>query len=249
MIVADSQMDLPTPTGPMRVYVYAPHEPGRPPRRDLGLLLYSEIFQQTAPVRRLAVQLAGHGFVVMVPEVYHAFEPLGSVLGYDDAGKNRGNALKNELSLTAFDDDVRAGLKALGGHPGCNGRFGAVGICLGGHLAFRAALNPDVRATACYYGTDLHSGTLGKGGNSDTLARAGEIKGELMMVFGRQDPHVPSGDRRRKIYDAIDRAGVWFTWHEFNAAHAFLRDEGERYDPAAAHLCVSLAVDLFRRAL
>ena len=25
-----------------------------------------------------------------------------------------------------------------------------------------------------------------------------------------------------------------FTWHEFNAAHAFLRDEGERYDPAAA---------------
>jgi carboxymethylenebutenolidase len=69
-----------------------------------------------------------------------------------------------------------------------------------------------------------------------------------MMVFGRQDPHV-AGAGRRKIYDALDAAGVWFTWHEFNAAHAFLRDEGERYDPAAAHLCVSLAVDLFRRAL
>jgi carboxymethylenebutenolidase len=232
----------------MRVYIYAPAEPGRPPRRDPGLVLYSEIFQQTAPVRRLAVQFAGHGYVVLVPEVYHAFESAGTVLGYDDAGKNRGNALKTELSLAAFDDDVRAALAALTAHPHCNGRIGAVGICLGGHLSFRAALNPDVRAAACFYGTDLHSGTLGKGQSADTLARAVEIKGELMMVFGRQDPHVP-GDGRRKIYDALDRAGVWFTWHEFNAAHAFLRDEGERYDPSTAHLCMDLSVDLFRRAL
>jgi carboxymethylenebutenolidase len=247
MIVRESSQDLETPTGPMRTYVYAPTEAGRPARRDPGLILYSEIFQQTAPVRRLAVQFASLGYLVMVPEVYHAHEPPGTVLGYDNAGRDRGNALKQIFSLTDFDADVQVLLTALRTHPDCNGRLGAVGICLGGHLAFRAALHPDVRATACFYPTDLQGGPLGPGG-ADTLSRASDIKGELLLVFGRQDPHVP-GAGRRTIYDALDRAGVWFTWHEFNAAHAFLRDEGDRYDPAAARLGLDLAADLFRRCL
>jgi carboxymethylenebutenolidase len=211
-------------------------------------VLYSEIFQQTPPVRRLAIQLAGLGYLVTVPEVYHAHEPAGRVLGYDDAGKDRGNALKQVIPLADFDADANAVVAALRGHPGCTGRVGAVGICLGGHLAFRAALLADVRAAACFYPTDLHTGTLGAGGKADSLARAADIRGELLMVFGRQDPHVPA-EGRRKIYDALATAGVWFTWHEFNAAHAFLRDEGDRYDPAAARLSVGLAADLFRRAL
>ena len=248
MTVTDAALDVPTPTGPMRTYVYAPHEPGRPAAPRPGLVLYSEIFQQTPPVRRLAVQFASHGYVVAVPEVYHAHEPAGCVLGYDDAGKNRGNALKGIIPLADFDADARAAVDALKAHPGCTGRVGAVGICLGGHLAFRAALLPDVSAAACFYPTDLHTGTLGRGGGADSLARAAEISGELLMVFGRHDPHVPA-DARRRIYDALSAANVWFTWHEFNAAHAFLRDEGERYDPAAGRLAVGLAVDLFARAL
>src|SRR5262245_21129172 len=230
MIVRDSHLDVSTPTGPMRTYVYAPQSPGGQPRKDPGLVLYSEIFQQTAPVRRLAVQFAGLGYLVMVPEVYHCHEPPGTVLGYDDAGKTRGNDYKQTILMQVFDDDTDAVLTALRDHPACNGRLGAVGICLGGHLAFRAALRPTLGAAACFYPTDLHTGTLGKGGSANTLARAAEIQGELLLVFGRQDPHVPS-EGRRKIYDSLERAGVVFTWHEFNAAHAFLRDEGERYDP------------------
>ena len=248
MTVTDSAADVPTPTGPMRTYFYAPHEPGRAPAPRPGLVLYSEIFQQTPPVRRLALQFASLGYLVAVPEVYHAHEPAGCVLGYDDAGKNRGNALKGIIPMADFDADARAVVAALAGHPGCNGRVGAVGICLGGHLSFRAALLPEVRATACFYPTDLHTGTLGRGGGADSLARAKDITDELLMVFGRQDPHVP-GTGRRAIYDALDAAGVWFTWHEFNAAHAFLRDEGERYDPACARLAIGLAADLFRRTL
>src|SRR5260370_819611 len=83
MIVTDSAADVPTPTGPMRTYFYAPQEPGRPPRPRPGLVLYSEIFQQTPPVRRLAVTFASLGYLVAVPEVYHAHEPAGCVLGYD----------------------------------------------------------------------------------------------------------------------------------------------------------------------
>ena len=43
-------------------------------------MLYSEIFQVTAPIHRTAVQLAGHGYVVAVPEIYHEFEAPGVVL-------------------------------------------------------------------------------------------------------------------------------------------------------------------------
>ena len=43
--------------------------------------------------------------------------------------------------------------------------------------------------------------------------------------------------------------GLRFTWHEFNGAHAFIRDEGPRYDPALALTCYRLVIDLFQRKL
>lgn len=248
MLVRDRVADLATPTGPMRTYVYAGHDPHRPDKKRPGVVLYSEIFQQTQPIRRLAVRLAGRGFVVAVPEVYHEHEPAGTVLGYDDAGKDKGNRYKYATKLSSYDADARAALDALKAMPECDGRLGTMGVCLGGHLAFRAALNPDVGASACFYGTDLHSATLGEGQKDDTLARCGEIKGELLLVWGRQDPHVPF-EGRLAIAKALHAAGVCYTWHEFNAAHAFLRDEGDRYDPEAADLCVDLAARLFHRAL
>lgn len=63
----------------------------------------------------------------------------------------------------------------------CNGRIGATGMCLGGHLAYRCALDSRVSAAVCYFATDIHSKTLGAGGD-DSLDRTGEIEGELVMV-------------------------------------------------------------------
>jgi carboxymethylenebutenolidase len=248
MIVRDWVLDVETPTGTMRCYAYAAHDPLRPHATRAGLVLYSEIFQQTPPIRRLAVQFAGRGFVVLVPEVFHEHEPPGKVLGYDDSGKDRGNFLKYATRISTFDADAGAALSVLRALPDCNGRLGVVGVCLGGHLAFRAALRPEVLAAACFYPTDLHSATLGEGKRDDSLARCGEIRGELMLVWGRQDPHIPF-EGRLAVLRALETAGVRYTWHEFNAEHAFLRDEGPRHDPAAADLCFALATDLFHRAL
>ena len=54
---------------------------------------------------------------------------------------------------------------------------------------------------------------------------------------------------RARIHDALADAGLNFTWHEFNGQHAFLRDEGPRYDPELARLGYGLALDLFKRKL
>ena len=236
--------DLPTHTGAMRTYVFRPSAGGRYP----GLLLFSEIFQVTGPIRRTAAILAGHGFVVAVPEIYHEFEPAGTALAYDQAGADRGNALKTTKEIAAYDGDARAVLDFLKSRPDCTGKLGVVGICIGGHLAFRAAMNPDVLAAACFYATDIHKRSLGKGMRDNTLDRIPEIRGELLMIWGRQDPHVPR-EGRLIVHNALSDAGTLFTWHEFNGQHAFMRDEGLRYDPELALTCYRLVIDLFRRRL
>jgi carboxymethylenebutenolidase len=228
----------------MRMHLFRPAVDGRFP----GVLLFSEIFQVTAPIRRLAAMLAGNGYVVAVPEVYHEYEPAGTALAYDTAGTERGNALKITKPVAAFDADADVALATLAGHPACDGRLATFGVCLGGHLACRAALDPRVLATACFYPTDIHSGTLGAGRSDDTLARLSELRAEALFVWGRQDPHVPLAGRAA-IRARLEEVGATYEWHEFNAQHAFLRDEGPRYDPALFLQAIALTLGLFRRAL
>lgn len=243
MILQEEHTELTTPTGLMRTYVYRPVARGRYP----GLVLFSEIFQRTGPIKRTAAMLAGHGFVVAVPEIFHELEPAGTEIPYDQAGADKGNADKIGKPVAAYDDDARAALRWLAGSPHCTGKLGVVGICVGGHLAFRAAMNPEVLAGACFYATDIHKGSLGKGGD-DSLARTGEIRGEMLMIWGKQDPHIPP-EGRAKVYARMTEAGVRFTWHEVNGQHAFMRDEGPRYDPALALQCTRMVLDLFARKL
>jgi carboxymethylenebutenolidase len=245
MTIKDNEYsDILTPTGPMRTQLFRPATEGAYP----GVLLYSEIFQITGPIRRTAALIASQGYVVAVPEIYHEVETPGCVLAYDQAGADRGNANKVAKEISAYDSDARAALDFLAVYPACNGRLGVMGICIGGHLAFRAAMNPDVLSAACFYATDIHKGSLGKGMHDDSLARAGEIRGELLHIWGRQDPHVPF-EGRTLIRARLEEVGAEYTWHEINAAHAFLRDEGPRYDAALARQCYGLVFDLFGRRL
>lgn len=246
MILKDDLVqDIPTANGPMRTYFFHPAVEGA---KFPGITLYSEIFQMTGPIRRFATFLAGHGYLVAVPEVYHELEPAGTVLAYDQAGSDKGNYDKYAKQLSAYDDDARSLLKYMAAMPLCNGRLGVAGICLGGHLAFRAAMNAEVRAAVCFYATDIHSGTLGAGKKDDSLARAGEIKGELLHIWGRQDPHVPL-EGRRKILARLDEVGANYQWLEVNGAHAFMRDEGYRYDPELELQLKSVVLAVFHRKL
>jgi carboxymethylenebutenolidase len=245
MTIAEPEtVELKTPSGPMRTIVFRPEDAGRYP----GLVFFSEIFQITDPIRRAAAILAGHGFVVAAPEIYHEFEPPGAVLGYDQAGGERGNKLKTAKELGHFDADARAVLDHLSSRSDCTGKLGSIGICIGGHLSLRAAMNPQVKAGVCFYATDIHKRALGIGAHDDSLDRMKEIKGELLMIWGKQDPHIPR-EGRQIVYNALADANVNFTWHEFNGQHAFLRDQGPRYDPVLARICYGLAIDLFHRTL
>lgn len=237
-------VDLPTPTGAMRTYIHRPVATGSFP----VILLYSEIFQQTGPIERAAKIMAGHGFAVLVPEVFHELNPIGTVLAYDDAGRDKGNADKSAKDAQGYDSDNAAMIAWVKQQPWCNGKVGAMGFCIGGHLAFRAALQPEVEATACFYATDLHTDVIPNQPGKHSMERLADIKGELMMIWGKQDNHIPAAGRSA-VYEKLTAANLSFTWHEFNAQHAFMRDEGERYDPQLAMTGYQLALELFRRKL
>ena len=246
IIRSDETADIAVPgaDGVMRLHLFRPAVAGCFP----GVVFYSEIYQVTGPIRRLAAFLAGQGYLVAVPEVYHEYEAPGTVLKYDQPGTDRGNILKITKPVAAFDADSKATLAWLGAHDACNGKLATLGVCLGGHLAFRAALDPSVSAAACFYATDIHSGTLGAGKSDDSLARMDQLKAETLFVWGRQDPHTPFAGRQA-IRERLEEAGVRYEWHEVNAAHAFLRDEGPRYDPALFLQGVGWMLALFQRVL
>ncbi len=242
MLVTTDYVDIPAGGSPLRMFVAAPRDAGAYP----GILCYSDIFQLTPTMQRACTRLAGYGFVAAAPEIYHRIEPAGSPIAFDDAGRTRGLEDAGKTPVTHFDEDRRAALNYLAGHSHvAQGALGAMGFCIGGHLAFRAALEPDVKATVCYYGTGIHDGKLGSDRDAGSLARAAEIEGKLLMVWGTHDPHVPENGRA-VIDRKLREAKVDYAVKLYPCDHAFMRDEGPRYDPQATDQAFADMIALFR---
>ncbi|KAJ2996345.1 hypothetical protein HDV02_006609 [Globomyces sp. JEL0801] len=181
MLIKETFVDIQTQNGLMRLLLIIPVTNIKNPKFP-AILVFTEIYQITGPVKRFCARIASQGYIVACPESYHEFLPIGTVIPYDQIGTDLGNTLI-EKHLHSYDNDVTSILNYLSTHPNCTGQFGATGMCLGGHLAFRAAFDPRIKSTVCFFATDIHSETLGKGKRSDSLKRSAEIKGELLMIF------------------------------------------------------------------
>jgi len=257
MLITKDFRDVPTNNGrPIRIFVISPNVPGYPQARFPGVVVFSEIYQVTGPVERFAGQIASHGYVVACPSSFHEFEGPEAI-PYDVEGTDRGNKYKVEKEVAAYDEDATLTVDLLMTLPNCNGRIAilhlATGMCLGGHLAFRAAFDPRILSAVCFFATDIHGATLGKGGD-DSLARvrAGGLtgKGELVMIFGKQDTHVPRTGRDL-IRKTLEDANVPVSFLEVQAQHAFIRDESSkgRWDAALTRSLFSFMMEVFERTV
>lgn len=128
--------------------------------------------QVTGPVARFCRQIASQGFICAAPSSYHEFTGP-EALAYDGPGTDKGNEWKiakvcffpNSLlrwprkiakpyqKVSAYDEDATLSIDALLALTTCNGRVGATGMCLGGHLAYRCALDKRISAAVCYFAT------------------------------------------------------------------------------------------------
>jgi carboxymethylenebutenolidase len=213
--------------------------------RSAVVLAYSDIFQLTGPHRRVCERLAGYGFVVVTPEIFGRVLPAGRGLDFE---RDRQLALDTteRLQPADFDADRHAVLAWMRAQSFVDPeRLLACGWCIGGHLAFRAAQDAGIRATACFYATGLHSDTVGGAhGTAPTLAGAAKIAGPLLLVWGTRDPHIPK-EGRSKIHRTLDDLGVPFHVRLYDAEHTFMRDEGARYEPVAADRAFADMLELF----
>src|SRR5918912_3930890 len=106
MVIVHEHADVPVDGRAMRAYVAAPRAEGRYP----AIAFYSDIFQLTESTLRWCIRLAGYGFVVCAPEIYHRLEPAGTVLEFDDEGKSRGQHDAEQTPVDDFDADIGAAI-------------------------------------------------------------------------------------------------------------------------------------------
>ncbi|KAF8528141.1 dienelactone hydrolase [Hysterangium stoloniferum] len=249
MLISKSHHDITCKDGTVnRIYVISPVIPNYPHA--------NEIYQVTGPVERFAGQIASQGYVVACPSSFHEFEGPEAI-PYDTAGTDRGNSYKIAKEVAAYDEarlDATLSVDLLCSLSNCNGRIAATGMCLGGHLAFRAAFDRRILASVCFFATDIHSATLGKGKQDDTLIRvqSGDLngKGELVMIFGKQDTHVPR-QGRDLIRKTLEDQDIPCSFLEVQAQHAFIRDESSkgRWDAALTKSLFGFMMEVFERTV
>jgi carboxymethylenebutenolidase len=108
-------------------------------------------------------------------------------------------------------------------------------------------LVPDVKATVCFYPTGLHDGALARDADAGSLALAGRIRGQLLVVFGTEDPHTDAAGRD-VVAAGLAASGVRYRVSLYETAHAFMRDVGPRWDPQATDEAFAEALAVFRSA-
>ena len=70
----------------------------------------------------------------------------------------------------------------------------------------------------------------------------------MLLVWGENDPHIPAAGRAA-IEGALHAGGVRFEHRIYPAEHAFMRDEGPRFDPEATDAAFAASIQFLRAAL
>jgi carboxymethylenebutenolidase len=207
-----------TPDGELAAHVALPAAGHGP-----GIVLLHEIYGLNDYVRDSAQRLAELGYVVLAPDLYWRTQP-GLELNHDDAGTEAGMEAAQKLDGDAAVVDALAALAALRAMPAVTDRrAGVLGFCLGGTLAYRAAVAGDPDVAVVYYGS----------GVPDALDAADQITCPMIMHWGGADPFIA-----RERVDAVAAMAAGHDTIECHvhegAGHAFDNHRSPRFHVPAA---------------
>ena len=194
-----------------------------------ALVVLQEIFGVNPHVRSVVDRFAAKGYIAVAPALFDPAE-RNVELGYDDAGMQRGIALRAEVGTDRAVGIVGAAAKLLQdeGH-----KVGVVGYCWGGTLAFLANTRFGLPAVAYYGGRVV-----------DFLDEP--LRAPMLFHFGADDAGIPP-EAVARIREAFPQAPV----HVYpGAGHAFNRDiDPGHYHADAAALALRRTLDFFAAAL
>ena len=129
--------------------------------------------------------------------------------------------------------DARAAVAALRAQPGCTGKLGAMGFCIGGHMTYLTACETDVAAAASFYGGGI-AAPKGPGGKEAPIARTPKLRGKLLCLFGGKDAMIPQGqvDAIRKALEGAKKRHEVVVYPD--ADHGFFCDQRATHHAASA---------------
>lgn len=206
--------------------------------RAAAIVVIQEIFGVNQVMRDICDWLAGEGYLALCPDLFWRIEPEIQLTDKSKAEWDRAFALFKAFDRDQGVADIEAARAAATALPGATGKVGAVGYCLGGHMAYRTACETPVDAAVGYYGVGIEG----------ALERAAGIRKPLMLHIAEKDGFVPAAAQ------AQIRAGLGgnplVTLHSYAGQdHAFARAGGEHYDAAAAALANGRTLAFFKQHL
>lgn len=215
--------------------VFTAYNAGPETTATSGIVVVQEIFGINHGIRAMVDGWAAQGFAAIAPDLFWRLEP-GIELDAD-----KPEEFKQALDLMGRFDadaailDIESAIKALRAQ-GCT-KVGVVGYCLGGFLAYLSATRTDSDATVGYYGVNIDA----------KLGEAAAIGKPLMLHIATRDGFVPP-DKAAKVREGLaDNRHV--TIHDYDADHAFARNEGSARVPALAEQADARTLAFFREHL
>lgn len=206
-----------------------------------GVLLFQEVFGINDNMRGLADRLAAEGYLVLVPDMFWRLEPRFE--RKDESGLGDAFAMVQRFDFDLGNADIESTHAHLLGLPGCSGKVGAAGFCLGGTLTLACAINSRVDgrgidAAVSYYGS----------GNNDLLPAIDQVACPVLFHYGAEDPFIPEEKIAEMEAAAADRPQLAVL--RYAAGHAFSNwDAPSMYQADAAALAWSRTLDFFAERL
>ena len=199
-----------------------------PATATAGLVVIQEIFGVNQHMRNVCDAFAEAGYAVIAPALFDRAEP-GVELGYGEADRKRGMALRAQVPADGTLADVLAAAEALGPKT-----LGIVGYCWGGTVAWWGATR-----------TDRFSAAVGWYGGGIAAAREEAPHCSVQLHFGAEDHGIPLSD-----VEAIraSQPGVEIYVYD-GAGHGFGCDERDSFDPVAADHAQTRTLDFLARHL
>jgi carboxymethylenebutenolidase len=216
-----------------------------------GVLLWADAFNVRPGMHDMAARLAGLGYVVFMPELFHrmgAQAPFDSVKVFagDEAERGRLFAAIRGYTHEQALADAAVFVRALRAQPGvAAGPIATMGYCMGGRLAFMlAGAQPDDVAAAA----SIHGGGLVTDAEDSPHLAAPRIKARLYFGVADNDPSC-TPDAQAKLVQALATNHVRFTMDVFTGArHPFAVPDLGPYVRHAAELHWLRVAELFGAA-
>ncbi|MFI6850810.1 dienelactone hydrolase family protein [Streptomyces sp. NPDC050416] len=219
-------LQIPTADGLADAVAAFPHDGERYP----GVLMYADGFGIRPVLREMARELAGHGYYVLVPNLFYRHGPAPVIDLPAHIGEEARPALMAQVmplieahTAERVLSDADAYLRFLTTRPEVGaGPVAVTGYCIGGLLAVRtAAAHPGrVAAVAAFHGP------VGADG-PDALA---EITADVHFGHAESDLTPEALDELNR---ALDAAGVRHTSEIYpGTVHGFTMSDTDAFDPA-----------------